>query len=86
MFTHYPLGELAGGETVEVTLAGSAANVLLLDDPNFHAYRSGRQYRYHGGHVTRSPFRVRVPRAGRWHVAIDLGGFGGNVRSAVRVL
>lgn len=28
-FSHYDLGSLGGGETIEVTLSGSAANVRL---------------------------------------------------------
>lgn len=85
-FTHYDLGFLNGGETVEVTLSGNAANVLLVDDVNFQHYRSGRRHEYYGGHFKHSPVRLRVPRAGRWHVAVDLGGGAGSVRSSARVL
>lgn len=84
-FVHYDLKQLGRGETVEVTL-DSAANVLLLDSSNFSSYRHGRRYNYYGGYVTRSPYRVPVPRAGHWHVVIDLGGNSGRVRSGVRVL
>lgn len=84
-FLHNDLGHLDGNEVVEVTLS-NAANVLLLDTPNFQAYRSGRAYRYHGGYVTRSPYRVSVPCCGQWHLAIDLGGARGSVRAGVRVL
>lgn len=85
-FTHYDLGHLSGGEIVEVTLSGNAANVRLMDSSNFQSYRAGRQHRYHGGHATRSPVRLQVPRSGRWHVVVDLGGHGGSVRSNIRVL
>jgi hypothetical protein len=84
-FLHNDLGNLAGGETVEVTLS-NAANVRLMDSSNFASYRNGGQHQYFGGHVRRSPFRVSVPRAGHWHVAIDLGGYGGTIRAGVRVL
>ena len=84
-FLHNDLGNLDGGEVVEVTLS-AAANVLLMDGGNFSAYRRGGRHSYHGGYVTRSPFRVRVPRGGHWHVAIDTGGYSGSVRAAVRVL
>jgi len=63
-----------------------AANVQLLDDPAFTAYRSGRAYRYRGGHYRHSPVRLRPPYQGHWHVVVDLGGYGGSVRAAVRVL
>jgi hypothetical protein len=85
-FTHYDLGLLSGGETIVVTLQGTAANVRLMDSINFSAYRAGGQHRYFGGSATRSPVRLQVPNAGHWHVAIDLGGYRGSVRSSVRVL
>jgi len=84
-FVHYDLSQLRGGETVEVTL-DHAANVRLLDDSNFSGYRSGRQYSFFGGHVTQSPYRIRVPHGGHWHLVIDLGGYSGQVRSGVRVM
>jgi hypothetical protein len=85
-FTHYDLGELAGGDIIEVTLEGTEANVRLMDSLNFSAYRVRRQHQYFGGHATQSPMRIQVPSSGHWHIAIDLGGYGGSVRSAVRVL
>jgi hypothetical protein len=85
-FQKYDLGYQHGGEIVEVTLHGNAANVLLLDSSNFQSYKSGRRYTYYGGHVTRSPYRIKVPQAGTWYVVIDLGGYSGRVSSSVRVL
>ncbi|WP_291820910.1 DUF1883 domain-containing protein [Bosea sp. (in: a-proteobacteria)] len=84
-FLHNDLGHLDGNEVVEVTLS-NAANVRLMDGSNFSAYRRGGRHDYYGGYVTRSPFTVRVPRGGHWHVAIDNGGHTGSVRVAVRVL
>lgn len=83
-FLHNDLGCLDGGEVVEVTLS-AAANVRLMDSGNFQNYRSGHRHEYFGGHATRSPVRLLVPRAGHWHVAIDLGGYAGNVRAGVRI-
>jgi hypothetical protein len=85
-FTHYDLGNCRGGEVIEVTLQGSAANVRLMDSSNFSSYRSGRNHRYHGGLVKRSPWRVQVPRAGHWHVTVDMAGLRGTVRSSIRQL
>lgn len=85
-FIHTDLGQRKRGEIVEVTLGGSAANVRLMDTTNFNAYRNGRQHRYHGGLVKKSPFRLQVPRTGHWHVTVDMLGLRGNVRSSVRVL
>lgn len=85
-FTYYDLKHLKRGQIVEVTLRGNAANVLLLDSSNFASYKAGRRFRYYGGQATRSPVRIPVPQNGRWYVVIDLGGYGGQVRSAVNVL
>jgi hypothetical protein len=85
-FTHYDLGQRTRGEIVEVTLRGTAANVRLMDSSNFSSFRAGRRHTYIGGHATRSPVRLQIPRTGRWHVTVDLGGYRGNVRSSIRVL
>lgn len=85
-FTHYDLGHRSRGEIVQVTLAGSAANVRLMDSLNFQSYRSGRNHRYQGGHATKSPVRLQIPRSGHWHVVVDLGGYRGSVRSSISIL
>jgi hypothetical protein len=78
--------DLSEGDLVEVTLAGNAANVLLLDDVNFQNYRAGRAYDYYGGYVRSSPYRIKAPRPGRWHLVVDLGGAAGRVQASVRVI
>lgn len=85
-FIHTDLGNRKAGETVEITLSGNAANVRLLDSLNFSSYRSGRRHRYYGGLAKQSPVRLQIPHSGHWHVAVDMQGLGGNVRSSVRVL
>ena len=85
-FIHHDLGSLRGGELVEVTLSGNAANVRLMDSSNFSSFRSGRRHRYHGGLARRSPVRLRVPRRGHWHVTVDMMGLRGQVRSGVRIV
>lgn len=85
-FTHYDLGNLGKGRIVEIILQGNAANVQLMDSSNFNNYRNGRQYRYIGGLAKKSPVRLQTTHSGHWHVAIDLRGMRGNVRSSVRVL
>ncbi|TAI59864.1 DUF1883 domain-containing protein [Bradyrhizobium sp. 31Argb] len=57
-----------------------------MDSSNFANYRQGGQHRYFGGRATRSPFRLQVPSAGRWHVAVDLEGYSGSVQAGVRIL
>ncbi len=85
-FTHYDLGQRKSGEVVEITLKGNAANVRLLDSSNLSSYRNGRRHRYYGGLAKKSPVRLKIPRSGHWHVAVDMQGLGGNVRSSARVL
>jgi hypothetical protein len=73
------------GDVIEVTL-DHAANVLLLDSTNYSDYRNGRAYKYRGGYVKSSPFRISPPHHGRWHLVIDLGGNAGTVRASARQL
>jgi hypothetical protein len=85
-FIHHDLGYRKSGEIVEIYLQGNAANVRLMDSSNFNNYRNGRQHRYIGGLAKKSPVRLQIPHTEHWHVAIDLIGLGGNVRSSARVL
>lgn len=85
-FNHYSLGQVRQGDIVEITLSGNAANVRLMDSSNFSAYRNGRPHRYTGGLAQRSPVRLMVPHTGQWHVAIDMQGLRGQVRSSARVV
>jgi hypothetical protein len=85
-YLHYDLGHRSSGEVVEVTLRGNAANVLLLDSSNFNNFKAGRRHTFHGGHATRSPVRLTVPRSGRWYVVVHMGGYQGRVNASVQVL
>ena len=85
-FTHYDLGYKQSGDVVEVVLQGSAANVRLMDGSNFNSYKSGRNHRYVGGLAKSSPVRLAVPSSGHWHVAVDMQGLRGQVRSSMRVI
>ena len=84
-FAYYDLGHLERGDEVVVTLSGDSVNVRLMDPANFSSYRRGGRHEYFGGHVTRSPHRIAVPRSGTWHVTIDRGGYAVNVQHSVRV-
>jgi hypothetical protein len=83
-FLKYELN-LGAQDAVKVVLS-KQANVRLMDYSNFQAYRSGRRHTYYGGHATVSPFVVRLPHAGQWYLAIDLGGYGGSVNASVSVI
>lgn len=85
-FVHHDLGQRDSGDIVEITLQGNAANVRLMDSSNFQSYRSGRNYRCYGGLAKQSPVRLQIPNSGHWHVAVDLQGMRGNVKSSARIL
>jgi len=85
-FTHYNLGHVQGGSVVEVTLQGSAANVRLMNGSDFSSYKNGRSHRYIGGLVKQSPYRMKVPNSGTWHVTVDMQGLHGSTRSGIRVI
>ncbi len=76
---------LNAGDGFQVTI-DSQANVLLLDDINFHHYKHGSSYSYRGGLAKRSPVVLRAPHSGRWHLVVNLGGYTGSVRAGVSVL
>lgn len=83
-YLHYDL-QAGPSDLVEVSL-DRAANVMLLSTSDYNSYRAGRSFRYHGGHVSRSPYRIRPPHQGSWHVVIDLAGRAGTVRASCRVI
>ncbi|HUY08861.1 MAG TPA: DUF1883 domain-containing protein [Candidatus Dormibacteraeota bacterium] len=85
-FIDTDLGTRRAGDVVVVNLSGSAANVRLLDSSNFERYRRGDQHRYFGGLARKSPVRLVVPTADRWHVVVDMQGLRGTVRSSVQVV
>lgn len=82
-FTHYDLGYKSSGEIVEIHLEGNAANVRLMDSINFQNYRRGRSHKYIGGLAQNSPVRLAIPHSGNWHIAIDMQGLRGTVRTSV---
>lgn len=73
-------------KVIEVQL-DKQANVILLDDGQYQNYRGGRGgFRYYGGLAKQSPFRISPPHYDHWHLVIDLGGTGGTLRHAVRII
>ena len=57
--TQIPYAESNGILSVEVMLK-NAADVFLVDSSNFQKYKSGRQFKYYGGHYTQTPVRISV--------------------------
>lgn len=83
-FLHYDL-QLGSDDIVEVTL-DRQANIKLLDSVNFARYKQGKRHRCSGGLAKASPVRLSPPRAGHWHLVIDLGGYSGTVKASVRTI
>ncbi len=84
----HDLGQLQPDQVVVVSLRGNAANVRLLDSTGLSNFKRGKVPRiYGGGLVKKSPYRMVIPRSGRWYVTVDLMGMKPNARvqSAVSV-
>ena len=83
-FLHYEL-YLNANDVVEVAL-DKQANVRLLDNSNYSQYSTGRRHSYYGGLAKKSTAHISAPRAGHWHLVIDLGGYAGTVSASVRTI
>lgn len=76
---------LKKGDIVELA-CDTQCNFMVTDDTNFAKYKRGDSFKCYGGHFKRFPARIEVPRSGHWHVTVDLGGAGANIRYAVRFI
>lgn len=81
---HYDLGICEAGEEIEVTLVGGATRIRLMDPENFHHYRWGEFHEYYGGFVDRSPWTIRIPERGHWHLTVDAGEKIASIHSSIR--
>jgi Domain of unknown function (DUF1883) len=81
----HPDSWLDRGDVAVVDL-DSQANVMLMDDQDFAAYRRGDAFHNYGGLAQSSPVRLAAPHSGHWNVVVDLGGYAGRVRAGVRFL
>ncbi|MCL2047510.1 MAG: DUF1883 domain-containing protein [Defluviitaleaceae bacterium] len=85
-YTHYDLGGLGKGRTVEVVLQGNAANVYLMDHENMAKYAKAKPFYALGGLMTFSPIRMQTISSAHWHVVIDMPKGRGQVKTAYRLL
>ncbi|MEX2139025.1 MAG: DUF1883 domain-containing protein [Pirellulales bacterium] len=60
-----------------------AANVILLNDVNYSAFRHGGRYRYFGGYYKQTPVRLVPPHEDSWHVVVHLGGYACRVNASM---
>ena len=65
-YLHYEF-EAGPDDLIEARL-DKAANVLLMDGPNYEQYRRAVPFHYHGGYVTTSPYLLSPPNQGHWHL------------------
>lgn len=79
---HYQFSAQSG-DVVEVIL-DHAANVQLMDTPNYTNYIAGQPFQYYGGYAKVSPYRIPAPHPGQWNIVVDLGGGPGHVRASVQ--
>ena len=84
-FIHTDLGNCRRGDLVVVELS-AWANVQLMSTSDLNNYRKGRRYRFQGGLVKKSPFKLTIPSSGHWHVAIDNRGLRNPVRGGAKVI
>jgi hypothetical protein len=84
-YTYHKLGHLKKGQRIEVTLAGNAANIFLMDEATFKCFQLDQVRRGSGGLMKSSPVNLLVPQAGKWFVTIDFGGYSGKVKTNVKV-
>ncbi len=84
-YLHYKV-QAGPGELVAVTLS-DRANVRLLDSLNYYKYKLGKKYdTTDGGDAMDSPVTMKAPYKAAWHVIIDLGPSGGQVRADIKVI
>lgn len=68
--TQIPNAYSNGHLSVEVELQ-HAADVFLVDSINFQHYKSGRKFKYYGGHYTKTPVNISVSGTGRWYLIVN---------------
>ena len=71
---------------VVIVQCSHQCNVRLMDDSDFHSFRSGGRHQYYGGFFDRLPARISVPSDGYWNTTIDLGGGRANISYSINYL
>jgi Domain of unknown function (DUF1883) len=68
-FVHWTFNAQAGN-TVVMNI-DRQANVFLVDDVNFSAFRRGGTFNYYGALQKYRVVRLTVPRSGQWHLVLQ---------------
>lgn len=61
-----------GQASVRVDLQHSA-DVYLIDESNLRKRQNGQQFRFFGGHYTKTPVIISAHGANRWYLIVDNG-------------
>lgn len=56
----------------EVTMSGRG-NAYLVNQQGYQNYLEGNTFRFRGGIVTESPYRIQIPSSNHWYLIIDNG-------------
>jgi hypothetical protein len=84
-FSFWDLGSCQRGDVWRVEL-DKAANVFLVDSSNYSAFKAGRDFRFYGGLIERTPHDFVIPRSGRWYVVAHSWGLKYGARVSVQKL
>jgi hypothetical protein len=84
-FNQFDLGQCKKGDVWRVELS-RAANVFMVDSSNLSAFKGGRDFKYYGGLIQRSPHDLVVPRSGRWYIVAHTWGLQGSSKISVTPL
>ena len=61
---------LETSDVVQVEVS-SPAHLYLMDEPSYGLYCADEEFEYYGETVRRSPYKIRPPHAGIWHLVIE---------------
>ncbi len=64
-----PYADSNGTLSVTVELE-HAADVFLVDSVNYNRFKSGKDFKYFGGHYKKSPVTITVSGSGRWYLIV----------------
>lgn len=84
-FALFDLKQKKKGEIIEIKL-DHAANVRLMDYSNLSRYKSGKQHKYYGGLVKKSPFYITIPSNGHWYITVDTWGLKHSAKVSVDII
>jgi hypothetical protein len=62
------------------------AQVMLLDDKNYSLYKDEMEYDFYGKLAKRSPFIIKAPHAGNWHLVIEQADSGQDLSVNVQII